>query len=96
MSMLKQFQLVIECTMCDFARETTEFASVRATLGQARRHARTEGHSVRCVSTRITMAEPPSRALARPIDAGTRRRAAKDLAASTTRRAAEAMLANSR
>lgn len=81
MTTLKQFQLVIECTMCDFTRETTEFASVRATLGQARRHARTEGHSVRCVSTRITMAEPPARALGRPIDAGTRRRAARDMAA---------------
>ncbi|HKG94430.1 MAG TPA: hypothetical protein VKA84_21130 [Gemmatimonadaceae bacterium] len=82
MSMLKQFSLVVECTMCDFTRETSEFASVRATLGQARRHARTEGHSVRCVSTRITMAEPPARAHGRPIDAGTRRRAAKDLAIS--------------
>ena len=80
MTMLKQFTLVIECTACDFVRETTEFSSVRATLGQARRHARTEGHSVRCVSTRVTMAEPPMRALGRSLDAGTKRRAARDLA----------------
>ena len=78
MPTVKEFRLVIECMACDFVRETTEFASVRATLGQARRHSRTEGHAVRCTSTRITTVEPPARALGRPIDAGTRRRAAKD------------------
>ena len=82
---------MVQCDACDFCRETTEPDSVRTTLGQARRHARTEGHQVRCTTVRATTIEPPTRGSHNPIDYGTRRRAAADrLVTAQTAQAAQA------